>query len=186
MKKYVIYVAGPFRSKTPSDQWEQTLNIRRAEAVALQIWRAGHVAICPHLNTANFQGACPDDVWLEGDLEILKRCDGVVLVYGWQDSAGTKKEIECAMSLSLPVHQEVDTLIKYLTAPWETDGEGGWRAVDDNCEEQVRNITWHTATEPMMPAYGDRWLRRKENGDFVGLFEWTKTGWKELPCVGLS
>jgi hypothetical protein len=95
MKKFVIYIAGPFRSKKNTiDQWEQTQNIRRAEALALEVWRAGHIAICPHLNTLHFQGCLPDEVWLEGDLEIVRRCDAVLLTEGWRNSAGARREVE--------------------------------------------------------------------------------------------
>lgn len=101
----VVYIAGPFRARTP---WEQILNIRMAEHAALQVWQLGHVALCPHLNTQNFQGVCEDGVWLRGDLEMLRRCDAVVLVYGWERSAGTLAEIEEAQAHGIPVYVSVE------------------------------------------------------------------------------
>jgi hypothetical protein len=112
-RQYLVYIAGPFRG---ASQWEQTLNIRLAETAALSVWRAGHVAICPHLNTANFQGALPDEVWLKGDLEILKRCDGVLVVGDWSKSKGTLKEVKLADALNIPSAGFLDDL---LFAIWE-------------------------------------------------------------------
>jgi hypothetical protein len=96
----VIYIAGPYRA--PSE-WDVVLNIRSAEAAALNVWRNGGAAICPHKNTAMFGGACPDEGWLQGDLEILRRCDAVFAIDLWWESVGAKAEIELAGSLGIPV-----------------------------------------------------------------------------------
>ena len=74
MTNKLIYVAGPFRAP---NSWEMEQNIRRAEALALEVWKLGLPAICPHANTRFYQGAAPDEVWLEGDIEIMRRCDAV-------------------------------------------------------------------------------------------------------------
>lgn len=100
MRQKVVYVAGPFRA---ANQWQQFQNIRRAETLAFEVWRLGAVAICPHLNTAHFQDALPDKVWLDGDLEIVRRCDAVVLVAGWERSQGAKLEKQLAHELGIPV-----------------------------------------------------------------------------------
>jgi len=108
---YVVYVAGPFRGAT---HWSIVNNVRHAEFQALKVWRAGHVAFCPHLNTANFQGACPDQVWLDGDLEILKRCDVMWAIPGWDTSKGTLREIEVAKAQGIPVYFEWGKLRRFL------------------------------------------------------------------------
>src|SRR5437867_13113979 len=72
----VVYLAGPFRShSTPYSYWEQEQNVNRAAEVALKLWAMGVSVICPHLNTRPFQGALPDEVWLQGDLELINRDD---------------------------------------------------------------------------------------------------------------
>jgi len=93
----VAYIAGPYRSKTVHGVVE---NIRRAEAVALKYWRIGYAVVCPHKNTALFDGTCPDETWLEGDLEILARCDTVVMMKGWEKSQGAAEELQHAQSLA--------------------------------------------------------------------------------------
>src|SRR5574340_251291 len=89
----VVYVAGRFRGATP---WDIEQNVRRAEEVALMVARAGAMPICPHANTRFFHGQLTDDFWLAGTLALLARCDAMVLVPGWEGSAGTKAEIEFA------------------------------------------------------------------------------------------
>lgn len=100
MRKKVIYIAGPFRA---ANQWEQEQNIRRAEELALEVWRFGAVALCPHLNTRYFSGALSDEVWLAGDLELLRRCDAVMLVPGWTGSAGARHEVWFAQDCGIRV-----------------------------------------------------------------------------------
>lgn len=109
----VVYIAGPFRSTSePYDCWEQEQNIRRAEALALDVWRAGLVAICPHAMTRHYQGALPDRAWLEGDLEILGRCDAVLLTPDWSASRGAVKERDRALELGIPVYESLSDLVE--------------------------------------------------------------------------
>lgn len=98
----LVYVAGKYRD---SGEWAVWQNIQRASEVALALWQMGYAVICPHRNTMMFGGAAPDDVWLKGDLEMLSRCDLLVLVPGWEKSSGTKAEIEKARELGIPVYR---------------------------------------------------------------------------------
>ncbi len=106
----VVYVAGKYRHPDPRGIVQ---NIRAAEAVALELWRMGFAVITPHLNTALFDGAAPDDVWLRGDIEIMRRCDLIVLVEGWSESSGARRENATARMLGMPVYEwskDVDLL----------------------------------------------------------------------------
>lgn len=97
----VIYVCGPFRG---ANSWEMECNIRRAETLALQVWQAGAACICPHANTRFYQNAAPDSIWLDGDLEILRRCDAVVATSNWEQSQGARVEVAMAHNtLDIPV-----------------------------------------------------------------------------------
>lgn len=98
----VLYVAGPYRARTIR---ETVLNIRRAEEVAIKLWRMEFAVMAPQMNTALFDGAAPDSVWLEGALELMRRCDAVVLVPGWTESAGTRAELTEAEELGIPVFE---------------------------------------------------------------------------------
>lgn len=99
----LIYVIGRYRA---SSQWELEQNIRHAEQAAIKLWLDGWAVICPHKNTAYFGGLAPDDVWLDGDLEIIKRCDAVYVLKGWQQSGGSRVEVALAKQLELEIIYE--------------------------------------------------------------------------------
>lgn len=101
----VVYIAGPYRGPT---HWAIEQNVRRAEAFALEVWKAGGAAICPHANTRFFQLELPDQRWLDGDLEILRRCDAIAVLHGWETSEGTRAEKTLARACGLPIFYEKD------------------------------------------------------------------------------
>jgi hypothetical protein len=107
----LIYVAGPFRGKSA---WDIEQNIRRAETLALEVWRMGAACICPHTNTRFFQNAAPDEVWLEGDLEILRRCDAIVMTPDWRNSTGARAEHDEAIKRNMAVFYTMDELQSWL------------------------------------------------------------------------
>jgi hypothetical protein len=97
----VVYIAGPFRSKT-GNMFEVQQNIMEAMKWSLLVWNNGGAALCPHANTVFFTGAAPDTVWLEGDIELLKRCDAILLIPGWHNSPGSVAEYEVAAGIGMP------------------------------------------------------------------------------------
>ena len=107
----VVYVAGPFRGKS---HWDVEENIRRAERLALEVWRSGAACVCPHTNTRFFDGAADDSVWLDGDLEILARCDAVVMTDDWQRSSGARAEEAYAREKNIPVFYALDALREWI------------------------------------------------------------------------
>ena len=113
----LVYIAGPFRA---SNAWEVEQNIRRAEALALEVWRMGLACICPHTNARFFQGAAVDDVWLKGDMEILTRCDALLLTPNWDTSTGAKLEREEAARRKIPIFTSPREL-------WDSDWRRGSR-----------------------------------------------------------
>ncbi len=96
----VVYIAGAFRAKT---QWGIMQNVRKAEDASLKLWKMGYAVICPHTMTQHFQNECPDNVWLDGCLELLKRCDAIYLVEGWENSEGSVEELKIAQELGLVI-----------------------------------------------------------------------------------
>jgi hypothetical protein len=101
---HILYIAGPYRAATP---YRIQQKIEAARAVALKYWKTGEYAvICPHANTALMDGEAPDEVWLAGDIEIMKRCDGVVMLPNWKESAGAREEHRVAKELGLTILYE--------------------------------------------------------------------------------
>jgi len=99
----VIYIAGPYRAPT---EWGLEQNLRHVEDAAIMLWRDGWAVIAPHKNTAHFGGACWDSVWLEGDIEILKRCDAIFMVKGWEKSTGATAELKVAKAQGMEIYFE--------------------------------------------------------------------------------
>ena len=95
----VAFISGPYRGPTESDV---VRNIRHAEQYAIKYWKLGYAVICPHKNSALFGGLADDSVWLDGDLEFLRRSDVIVLIPGWKTSAGAKAERREAIRLGIP------------------------------------------------------------------------------------
>ena len=99
----VAFISGPYRAATKEGI---SANIEAAREVAVKYWRKGYAVFAPHLNTAHFDGLCPDEVWLKGDLEILRRCDVVVMMEEWWKSEGAKAEHALALELGKEIIYE--------------------------------------------------------------------------------
>ena len=101
----LAYVAGKYRGRTHNEIAE---NIHEARFVATRLWELGYAVICPHTNSGFMSGAAPEEVFLEGGLEMLRRCDLLVLVDEWAASEGTAIEIEEAKRIGLPVFSDIE------------------------------------------------------------------------------
>ncbi len=99
----VLYIAGPYRSP---DGWHAVWeNIMRARAAARRAWLKGWAVICPHTNSIMMDGTDVEDrTFLDGDLEILGRCDALLAIPGWEKSEGAKREILVAENMGIPVY----------------------------------------------------------------------------------
>lgn len=112
MNSPVLYVAGPYTAPTA---WEREQNIRRAEEVSAFLWSHGIAAICVHTMTRFFWDEMPEIVAMEIDLTILGRCDGIVLVRGWELSSGTQKEIEFAKEKGIQIYENAGAALDALS-----------------------------------------------------------------------
>lgn len=96
-----IYIAGPYRAKTPSDVDRNILVAREAMAKLLVL---GHTPFCPHSMTAGFEHDFPeidDEVYLRTDLEWVFLCDAILMLPGWENSSGSRAELEAARGAGL-------------------------------------------------------------------------------------
>jgi len=77
-----------------------------ATAVAGKLMEEGNIVVCPVIqgHVLKNNGFDCEDI-LEHDIELLKRCDVVMVVCldGWLSSAGVKAELEVADEFALPV-----------------------------------------------------------------------------------
>lgn len=115
----VVYVAGPFRAHNRDgviDAWGVHLNVVSAMRVALEVWRMGACCICPHANSIFFQGAdgCMDNVWLDGDMEMLRRCDALMCAPGCEESRGARAEHVQACQWGIPCFADIPALRQWV------------------------------------------------------------------------
>ena len=96
----IVYIAGAYRSRfgIVGRAW----NISRARKIAKLLWRMGFAVVCPHSNSAFMDGCAPDGVFLRGDIEMLKRCDAIVLMPGFAQSEGAVEEYFAANLRDIP------------------------------------------------------------------------------------
>lgn len=107
----VVYIAGPFRGPTP---WAIEQHVHHAEALAYEVAKLGAMPLCPQANTRHSHGLLTEEFWLEGTVELMSRCDAVLLTDDWHDSAGARNEVQVAHKLSLPVFDSIDGLRVWL------------------------------------------------------------------------
>jgi hypothetical protein len=98
----LVYIAGPYRAATP---WDVEQNVRRAEAIGLEIARLGGMPVVPHSMCRFYDKQVTDDFWGEGTLKLMRRCDIVVMVPGWGASTGARGEWEEAARICMPAFQ---------------------------------------------------------------------------------
>ncbi len=116
----LVYVAGPFRAASAyvpghQDMFAVQENIMAAMKLGLEVARTpGAFPVIPHANTMFFTGAAPDHVWLEGDLEMMRRCDAVLMTPDWQRSSGARAEEQLARELGIPVFYDAEALKAWL------------------------------------------------------------------------
>ncbi len=95
----LIYIAGPFRGPTPLDVRR---NVERARDLGLLVTQAGAYPVIPHTMTAEFDKQGEDQFWLDGTMEMLRRCDAIVLTEDWERSTGARTEFTWSMENDMP------------------------------------------------------------------------------------
>jgi len=106
----IVYVSGKY---TGDSHEEIDTNILKAQKYAVDIWNAGHMAFTPHLNTRHFERLCPHvdhRKYLELDLAVLKVCDVIFMIPGWESSPGANIEREEAQKLGMPIYYKVEDI----------------------------------------------------------------------------
>ena len=96
----LIYISGPYRANENGGVFE---NIQRASLKAKELWKHGYAVLCPHLNTAHFENVLTIEQLLEGDLEMLSRCDLIYMLKGWEESAGAVMEHALAKDMGMVI-----------------------------------------------------------------------------------
>lgn len=123
-----VYIAGPL---TAGDHLAVEQNIRLAERWILPLVDAGVVPVCPHTMYRHHFGTATPELWYIITESLLRRCDAIWLIEGWEESKGSVAEQSLAEELKLP----------------------SFRA----CHEALGSITyWAKEFQPRQPPFAPR------------------------------
>lgn len=103
----IVYIAGPYSAPTAMLIQE---NIEKARSWAVKLANESIGFICPHLNTAQFglYSEASESFYKEMDLDILSRCDAILMIPGWKRSPGACEERLAALLQGIPVFYAED------------------------------------------------------------------------------
>lgn len=103
----MIYVSGPYRATTRN---AIAKNVQAAYDLAAKLWDLGASVICPHKNTEDMEGIIDLTHLLNGDFEIVRRCNAVVMLAGWEKSLGAQLERDVAIDEGVKVFYPNESL----------------------------------------------------------------------------
>ena len=110
----MILIAGPYRSGTGDDPEKMQENLARLEAVALPLFRKGHIPMIgewvalPLIQLAGSKKP-GDPAWEEIQYpaahRLLEKCDAIFRIAG--ESKGADQDVKLAKEKGLPVYYEL-------------------------------------------------------------------------------
>jgi len=97
-REIVIYISGPYSGNIDA-------NIQKARELAIKTWEAGYMVFTPHLNTFHFERdcKCAYEDYINGDIEMVNRCNAMLMTDNWKDSKGAITEHDYAKGYGIPV-----------------------------------------------------------------------------------
>jgi hypothetical protein len=114
----LIYIAGPYSAATTDEIEINCQNAwRRGRDAAL----AGGFPVVPHMSSMHLHDRCSLQFWLDGTMLLMRACDAVLLIKGWERSFGTKREVLDALDRGLPVFGALYQLTHWLNTQQSPD-----------------------------------------------------------------
>ena len=112
----LIYIAGPYGAEHGCDIHN---NIHTAWGISVCVLKMcpGCFPVVPHLNTMHMDGAVSREEFLAGTLEMMRRCDAVLMIPGWHESRGACKERNVATAMHKPVYYSITEVPEYDNSP---------------------------------------------------------------------
>lgn len=107
----LVYVAGPYTA-TPERTVAQ--HIDDARLLGCMVASMGALPVIPHMNTAHMDNLQPWGWWIDATLELMYRCNAVVMLPGWERSRGAKGEHDKAKEIGIPVFYDMPTLAEWV------------------------------------------------------------------------
>lgn len=110
----IVYIAGRF---TAASLPEIGMNIAKAEEAAAtlnELCDGAVLALCPHSLGRMMVGTMTPEFWYEATLELLARCDAMLLLSGWETSSGSRKEKDFAKARGIPCFDDIDDAVEWV------------------------------------------------------------------------
>jgi hypothetical protein len=114
---FTVYIAGPYRSDSINGVRE---NIEAARRAAVELAKRGIHFRCPHTMTGFMDGVATDEYFLGLGLEMLRGCQAILLLPGWEKSHGTREEIRLAETLCVHRCENIEYVEQWKTE-WEEE-----------------------------------------------------------------
>jgi hypothetical protein len=103
------YLSAPMSAP---DALQRTRNHLVALDASARLWEMEALHYCPHRNSPQVGTSdVPYERWIAMDLEVLRRCNYIVMVGQWNASLGCRRELAVAMHLGLRVAYSVESAI---------------------------------------------------------------------------
>lgn len=99
----LIYIAGPYTAETPEGIQENVEAAQQLGREVMSLFPGKVLAVVPHSMGKGLESQEDYAFWCEATIEVMKRCDAVVLVPWWIKSQGAVKEVDVAIRMRLPV-----------------------------------------------------------------------------------
>jgi hypothetical protein len=119
----LAYIAGPYSG---ANTFQTEANIFQARLTGEAVSRLGAMPVIPQANTAHFDHIHNHQWWYDATMQLMRRCDVVVMSHRWEESTGAKDELNEAEMLEMPVF-----------FPYDDTGEpeDGWARLREWIEE---------------------------------------------------
>jgi len=154
----IVYIAHPYSAPTLAEQIE---NAELAREIARRLWSEGIACINPIANAFGFDDVAPYEYFISGDIEILKRCD-VLLLCG--DSPGTRAEHKAALDNGKRIFTDLDDLIDWYATTDTTRVGQRWTAEE---REYLQNL----------------WVMHAPNLHTTARLYRTACGWRSVTAI---
>lgn len=91
-----MYIAGPYSG-------DVTANVHKAWLAGREIAQWGYIPVIPHTMTAHMEDILTPNDWYAITLELLKLCDAIYMLKGWELSRGAVEELDYAAN-TMKIH----------------------------------------------------------------------------------
>lgn len=114
-----VYIAGPLtprgaRTDAPNKAIEYCLNVRDMARAAHRLIKMGHAPYCPGTDILIFVAGIGEPISEEEikkqSLDWLDASDAILMLPGWETSAGAKAEHSRALELGMPIYENTEDM----------------------------------------------------------------------------